>query len=360
MRPVPAGVGVTLGYRQPMKSRPTYVHRGIDYGTPLGTPVTATVAGKVVHAGRGGMGSAFGIHVVILTAGVWHIYAHLSMSKVKKGQLVDAGQRLGLSGASGNVTGPHLHYGEFTRYSYLADRRPKFIDVEPGGGKHLETSIYVQNFASKRAKWSTRVKTHAAEILAADASFVVCTELYAAQRPALTRLIKDRYQVGAVNGGRVIYYRRGRWARIGAYRNGKVGSSKKRVTGAKFAHAETGKRANIVGAHLTWQHNRGQHRRAETAGLLAWGAKTFPDNRRIYAGDFNAPAKARGRADEVGPIMRAKGWHDAADDVATASSYRLDRVFGGDSVDFTGVRMVDHGASDPVHPGAAVRLRFPL
>lgn len=129
VRPVAASIGVTLGYRQKAKFDPNYIHRGIDYGAPKGTKVVATVRGKVVHAGYGGMGPAFGDHVVIKTDGIWHIYAHLSRHDVTVGQTVHAGQQVGLSGATGNVTGAHLHYGEFTAYWYKSDRKPRFVDV---------------------------------------------------------------------------------------------------------------------------------------------------------------------------------------------------------------------------------------
>lgn len=128
VRPVAANIPVTLGYRQKMKSRPDYIHRGIDFGCPIGTPIYASKGGRVVHAGRGGMGPAFGIHVVLLVDGIYVIYAHLSSESVAVGQTVKTGQQLGKSGMTGNVTGPHLHYGEFTSFSYLADRKPQFID----------------------------------------------------------------------------------------------------------------------------------------------------------------------------------------------------------------------------------------
>lgn len=131
VRPVDARYPITLGYRQRMKSRPLYIHRGIDFGVPVGTPVKATIGGTVIHAGRGGMGSAFGIHVVLKTAGAFHIYAHLSAEIVANGQTIKTGQQLGRSGATGNVTGPHLHYGEFRSFNYLQDRTPQFIDAEP-------------------------------------------------------------------------------------------------------------------------------------------------------------------------------------------------------------------------------------
>lgn len=127
--PVSSSVRISLGYRERMASRPSYIHRGVDFACATGTKVYSTRAGKVVHAGWGGMGGAFGIHVVVFSGGIWHIYAHLSSADVKVGASVGEGQYLGRSGATGNVTGPHLHYGEFTRYHYLADRAPKFLST---------------------------------------------------------------------------------------------------------------------------------------------------------------------------------------------------------------------------------------
>jgi hypothetical protein len=129
MRPVPDNIPITLGYRQKMRSRPSYIHRGVDFGAPVGTTVRAAKGGKIVHAGRGGMGPAFGIHVVIKTAdGIYVITAHMSSESVSAGQTVKMGDVLGKSGATGNVTGPHVHYGEFTSFSYLADRTPQYLD----------------------------------------------------------------------------------------------------------------------------------------------------------------------------------------------------------------------------------------
>lgn len=130
MRPVDTKFKVTLGYHEKANFDPNYVHRGIDYGCPAGTTVRAAAAGQVVHAGYGGMGKAFGLHIVVKSAGIYCIYAHLSSESVFVGQGVTAGQILGKSGATGNVTGAHLHYGEFTSYWYTADRRPQFVPAE--------------------------------------------------------------------------------------------------------------------------------------------------------------------------------------------------------------------------------------
>lgn len=97
------------------------IHKGIDGRAANGTSVYAAVSGVVVHSGvhswRKGWGRSMGIHIIVDNdkfkngdAGLWAGYCHLSKVKVKQGQKVKAGQLLGLSGSTGNVTGPHLHF----------------------------------------------------------------------------------------------------------------------------------------------------------------------------------------------------------------------------------------------------------
>lgn len=77
-------------------------------------------------------GDAYGNSVTIDSSGVHHLYAHLSHQDVSRGQPVGVGQRVGLSGATGNVTGPHLHYEErVTPFAYGNHRAPEF-DLEAG------------------------------------------------------------------------------------------------------------------------------------------------------------------------------------------------------------------------------------
>ncbi|MGX1368860.1 murein DD-endopeptidase MepM/ murein hydrolase activator NlpD [Streptomyces canus] len=83
-------------------------HTGQDFAVPIGTPVRAVGAGRVVKVSCGG---AFGIEIVIEhTDGYYTQYAHLADVTVDQGAGVAPGQWIGQSGTSGNSTGPHLHF----------------------------------------------------------------------------------------------------------------------------------------------------------------------------------------------------------------------------------------------------------
>ncbi|UUU29226.1 M23 family metallopeptidase [Streptomyces sp. CA-210063] len=97
-------------------------HTGVDFVAPTGTSLKAVGAGTVVSADWGG---AYGNQVVIkLADGYYAQYAHLSSISVSAGQSVSGGQQIGLSGATGNVTGPHLHFEIRTTPNYGADIDP--------------------------------------------------------------------------------------------------------------------------------------------------------------------------------------------------------------------------------------------
>ncbi|MBL1085176.1 M23 family metallopeptidase [Streptomyces actinomycinicus] len=97
-------------------------HTGIDFHAASGTTVHAVGSGTVVSAGWGG---AYGNQVVIRMAdGMYTQYGHLSSIGVTVGQKVLPGQQIGLSGATGNVTGPHLHFEARTTPEYGSDVDP--------------------------------------------------------------------------------------------------------------------------------------------------------------------------------------------------------------------------------------------
>jgi murein DD-endopeptidase MepM/ murein hydrolase activator NlpD len=97
-------------------------HTGIDFHAASGTSVHAVGAGTVVEAGWGG---AYGNNIVIkMKDGTYTQYGHLSSIGVSVGQTVTPGQQIGLSGATGNVTGPHLHFEARTSPEYGSDIDP--------------------------------------------------------------------------------------------------------------------------------------------------------------------------------------------------------------------------------------------
>ncbi|MET8830040.1 M23 family metallopeptidase [Streptomyces sp. NPDC004610] len=102
----------TAGFAQ-NGARWAATHSGQDFAVPTGTPVYAAHGGTVVKAGGngGGDGPAYGNAVVIKHGnGMFSQYAHLSQVNVKIGQIVKTGQKIALSGNTGNSSGPHLHF----------------------------------------------------------------------------------------------------------------------------------------------------------------------------------------------------------------------------------------------------------
>jgi murein DD-endopeptidase MepM/ murein hydrolase activator NlpD len=83
-------------------------HQGLDFGAPEGTPVQSTMSGKVVYAGWNDQG--YGNLVIVQNGDRQTYYGHLSEITVENGQELESGTIIGLSGNTGNSTGPHLHY----------------------------------------------------------------------------------------------------------------------------------------------------------------------------------------------------------------------------------------------------------
>jgi murein DD-endopeptidase MepM/ murein hydrolase activator NlpD len=106
IKPVDVPVGDGFGYPGGRK------HEGLDFPTPVGTPVKAALGGTVVtiYAG-GGFNFGWGNDIVVAHSnGLSTRYAHLSRVNVSVGQTVEQGQIIGVSGNTGRSTGPHLHF----------------------------------------------------------------------------------------------------------------------------------------------------------------------------------------------------------------------------------------------------------
>ncbi|WP_299539995.1 M23 family metallopeptidase [uncultured Streptomyces sp.] len=117
-----AGSHVTTGYKSGGSLWSSGSHSGVDFRAASGTSVVAVGAGTVVEAGWGG---AYGNNIVLrMTDGTYTQYGHLSSLGVSVGQSVAAGEQIGLSGSTGNSTGPHLHFEARTSPEYGSDMDP--------------------------------------------------------------------------------------------------------------------------------------------------------------------------------------------------------------------------------------------
>ncbi|MEM9822334.1 MAG: M23 family metallopeptidase, partial [Bacteroidota bacterium] len=98
-----------FGWRMHPVHKEKKMHKGIDLRAPIGTPVLATSGGVVLEVQRANKGYG---NMVTLQHDDTYItrYSQLSEIKVTKGQTIDKGQVIALSGNSGASTGPHLHY----------------------------------------------------------------------------------------------------------------------------------------------------------------------------------------------------------------------------------------------------------
>ncbi|MER6230066.1 MULTISPECIES: M23 family metallopeptidase [Streptomyces] len=113
---------VTTQYRASGASWSSGYHTGSDFQAASGTSVRSIGEGTVVSAGWSG---SYGNEVVIQHSdGMYSQYAHLSSLEVTTGQTVTGGQQIGLSGSTGNSTGPHLHFEVRTGPSYGSDVDP--------------------------------------------------------------------------------------------------------------------------------------------------------------------------------------------------------------------------------------------
>jgi murein DD-endopeptidase MepM/ murein hydrolase activator NlpD len=97
-------------------------HTGLDFAAAVGSPIRSVASGVVVSTAYEG---AYGIKTVVRLADgteVW--YCHQDTRSVGQGQQVRGGQVIGTVGATGNVTGPHLH-----------------LEVRPGGGDPVDPEV---------------------------------------------------------------------------------------------------------------------------------------------------------------------------------------------------------------------------
>ena len=139
-------------------------HDGIDFAMNSGTPVFAADAGTVVLAGD----SAYGTTIVIRHSWGQSYYGHLSKLEVAVGQTVKRGEEIALSGATGHVSGPHLHFGikpkkyDFANGYYGKVDPAPYLPLDQLAAKDkqgvLGASISSINGSVKEINWKVNLK----------------------------------------------------------------------------------------------------------------------------------------------------------------------------------------------------------
>ena len=125
--PVTAAPTDSFGTRRMFNGKLASIHKGMDFRAAPGTPVRAGNSGVVVLARP----LYFEGNCVVIDhgLGLFTLSMHLSRIDVKEGQHVVAGDRLGLSGATGRVTGPHLHWAVRWQGAYLDPAKLLRLDL---------------------------------------------------------------------------------------------------------------------------------------------------------------------------------------------------------------------------------------
>jgi murein DD-endopeptidase MepM/ murein hydrolase activator NlpD len=149
------GARITSGFGMRMHPVMGYskMHKGLDFGAPSGTPIFAAGAGTVVEVGKKG---AYGNYIRIRHNGQYQTaYAHMSKfaKGIGKGDKVKQGDVIGYVGATGRVTGPHLHYEILVDGAQVNPAKVKMASGDKLTGKQLKAfQAQVAKIDAERAK----------------------------------------------------------------------------------------------------------------------------------------------------------------------------------------------------------------
>lgn len=123
IKPAQGRITSSYGYRPDPFTGIRRFHNGIDIAAPFGTPIIASMEGRV---GRVGVNGNYGRYVILVHGdGYQTLYAHMSRTHVSAGMSVNQGQLIGTMGSTGYSTGSHLHFSVFA------------------AGKHVDPSDYM-------------------------------------------------------------------------------------------------------------------------------------------------------------------------------------------------------------------------
>ena len=139
------------------------LHAGIDIANSTGTPIFAAFAGTVVKAGHAVVSGRSGNGILIRNPdGEHQYYGHLSKVLVGVGNVVSKGTKIGEMGATGNVTGPHLHFETWANSSSNSVRNPRewFNKYHITPGERPEGAKPTAEEMAKFKEYVTKQQTH--------------------------------------------------------------------------------------------------------------------------------------------------------------------------------------------------------
>jgi len=125
------------------------MHWGVDIRCPMHTPVLAALPGKVISTNTTDPSTGYGLWVKLKHPSFGNIrtmYAHLNNVLVKKGDMVDFGTQIGISGNTGRSTGPHLHF-ELRQPSAESGKSEKYKDPEKFLNMSLDKNVRWEDIA---------------------------------------------------------------------------------------------------------------------------------------------------------------------------------------------------------------------
>jgi len=138
-------------------------HNGVDFRASMGTPVMAMADGKILGVGDTDQtcyGASFGKFIFIeYNNGLSSTFGHLSLIKVKEGQMIKRGQIVGYSGNTGHTTGPHLHVSLYasgavqmaSRASVACSGRIYRLPISPVNA-YLDVLAYLPPYSANQLK----------------------------------------------------------------------------------------------------------------------------------------------------------------------------------------------------------------